>query len=149
MSFSAPVQIPPFCVHKPTGQAYVNLGGRRRYLGRHDSPEASHAYHRILAEWSTHGGRMPVKPEQVTINELLARFWEHAEVYYRRSDGSFTSEIENYRQAMKPLREISSEIAHIPGSASSGSLRDCTRIDSIPSSSVVESSASRAKAIRR
>lgn len=106
MSFSNRRKVPPFRVHQSSGQGYVYLAGQRRYLGRHDRPEALQAYHRVIAEWAAHGGRLPVKPEEITIRELLARFWVHAEQYYRRPDGTCTSELDNYRQAFKPLREL-------------------------------------------
>jgi hypothetical protein len=35
-----PKKLPKFRVHKASGQAYVDLSGRRFYLGRHDGPEA-------------------------------------------------------------------------------------------------------------
>lgn len=36
---SIPPNIPKFRVHKGSGQALVQLSGRRFYLGRHDTPD--------------------------------------------------------------------------------------------------------------
>ncbi|MCA9253473.1 MAG: site-specific integrase [Phycisphaerales bacterium] len=106
MSYPKPPKIPAFRIHKPTGQAYVYLAGKRRYLGRHDKPETLQAYHRLIAEWAAHGGQTPASPDEITIKELIARFWIHAEQYYRKPDGTLTSEPGNYRQALCPLREL-------------------------------------------
>jgi len=51
-----PNVVPPFRVHKATGQGYVNLNGRRVYLGRADTPEAKQRYARVIAEWTANGG---------------------------------------------------------------------------------------------
>ncbi|MGH7140675.1 MAG: hypothetical protein ACREHD_33500, partial [Pirellulales bacterium] len=36
-------------MHKATGQAFVEIKGKRHYLGRHDSPKAREKYDRIIA----------------------------------------------------------------------------------------------------
>jgi len=70
-----PNVVPPFRVHKATGQGYVNLDGRRVYLGRADTPEAKQRYARALAEWLS-GGEQPLdKPTDISIVELAARYW--------------------------------------------------------------------------
>ena len=55
--------------HKPTGQALVELCGRRFYLGRYGKPETEERYHRLVAEWLATGlrrGRTAAKePEPV------------------------------------------------------------------------------------
>ena len=43
---------------------------------------------------------------EITVIELIAKFWQHAQQYYRRKDGTPTSEVENHRQALRPLREL-------------------------------------------
>ena len=43
MSPKPPPKIPPFRIHKASGQGYVSLGGKRIYLGRHDQPGATEA----------------------------------------------------------------------------------------------------------
>jgi integrase len=42
----------------------------------------------------------------LTVNELLTRFWDHAQTYYRRPDGTPTSEVEAYRQALRWAYEL-------------------------------------------
>ena len=42
---------PGYCHHKPTGQAYVNLGGKVVYLGKFGTDASREAYNRVKAEW--------------------------------------------------------------------------------------------------
>ena len=49
---------PKYRLHKGSGQALVQLDGRRFYLGRHGSPESLERYHRLVAEWLA-SGRAP------------------------------------------------------------------------------------------
>ena len=58
----------------------------------------------------THGVITPTAaPPDLTIVELLARLWEHAERYYPPTPGSRTSELDNYRHALRPLRRLYGE----------------------------------------
>ena len=41
---------PGYCRHKPTNQAYVNLGGQVIYLGAYGSEESKERYNRLKAE---------------------------------------------------------------------------------------------------
>ena len=44
------VRIPKYCLHAPTGQAYVRVRGRMVYLGKHGTPASREAYGRAIAE---------------------------------------------------------------------------------------------------
>jgi integrase len=104
-------KIPSYRLHKPTGQAVVRLDGRDFYLGKHGTEESHEAYRRRIAEWLTHG---PIKPIErsdspntgpaLTVNDLILAYWHHAEAYYRRDDGTVSSELEKMRFALRPLR---------------------------------------------
>ena len=48
-------RIPSYRLHKGSGQALVQVNGRRLYLGRHGSPESLERYHRVVAEWLASG----------------------------------------------------------------------------------------------
>ncbi len=85
--------------------AFVEIAGRRHYLGAYDSDVSREAYHRLLAEWSANGTATPVEPAEITIVELIAQFWKHADHYYCKPGGTRTNEINNYRQALQPLKE--------------------------------------------
>lgn len=88
---------------KGADTAFVQVAGQRVYLGVFDSPESRERYARLLAGCEERGGRLPSTSADVTVAELAAQFWLHAEVYYRRADGTQTSEIGNLRCALRPL----------------------------------------------
>jgi len=86
--------------------AFVELNGQRHYLGAYGTAKSKQKYHHLLVEWTTAGGQLPVPKEEITIMELLARFLSYAQKHYRRPDGSPTSEINNFKIALKPLKEL-------------------------------------------
>ncbi len=93
--------------HKRKGRAdtaEVELNGRCIHLGIYDTPESWEKYHRILAEWNANGRRLPVEPEDITIVELIGRYWDFAQSYYRKPDGTPTGEADNIRYPLRDLR---------------------------------------------
>ena len=42
---------PGYCLHKPTGQAYVRFDGKPFYLGEFGSEVSKERYNRLKAEW--------------------------------------------------------------------------------------------------
>ncbi len=97
---------PKFRHHKASGQGFVEVKGRRIYLGRFDLPETLAKYHRFVAELLSGGGLPQVEANEITVVEIIARFWEHAQVYYRKPNGTPTSEVENIRLALRPVRDL-------------------------------------------
>lgn len=92
---------------KPYPRAFVELGGKRVYLGRWGTPESREAYHRTVAEWFASGGRPRVEPTDVTVTEIAAAFWEHAQRHYRRADGTpVPGSVDGYRHALAPLTRL-------------------------------------------
>ncbi len=91
--------------HKATGQAYVVLNGKAIYFGPWGTDEAVESYHRTLAEWHA-AGKNHTAGEDITINELLARFWVHVEQYYVGRDGKPTSQQTILRYALRPLVKL-------------------------------------------
>ena len=113
--------VPSYRLHKQSGQAIVTLVDplkRRKdvLLGPYDSPTSRVEYGRVLAEWEANGRYF--QPHQQTedaadeagmalsVNELILRFWTHVEEHYRHPDGTPTSEVDNYRLSLRPLREL-------------------------------------------
>ncbi len=88
--------------HKATGQGFVELDGRRVYLGAIDNPEIRERYHRTIAESESNGRRLPVDPHDITVAELLAAFGRHAATYY----GSASGESAQFRLATRPLKRL-------------------------------------------
>ena len=94
----------PACIHhKGSGQAFVKLGGRFVYLGAYGSEAAEQNYRRVVAEWQATGGQVAQKV--LTVDHVIAGYWQHAEVYYRKN-GKPTSELSVLRLAMRPLHEL-------------------------------------------
>lgn len=103
--------VPSYLLHKPTGQARVRVNGHDIYLGRYDSPESRAEYARIIAELAvrpTPSDPDPASPasRNLTVNELLLGFWEYADRYYRRADGTPTNELPQFKQTFRLLREL-------------------------------------------
>ncbi len=99
-------RVPSLRHHKATGQGFVEADGHRYYFGRLDRAETREKYHRFVAEWLANGGRHPVPKEDLTVSELIAQYWQHAQGYYCRLDGSATHEVSNIRQALRSVRNL-------------------------------------------
>jgi integrase len=94
----------------------VTFNGKDHYLGHwpegHKNPPGAvrSAYDRIVSEWLAAGRRLQAipaeQPASVSVNELLVAFWRHAEQHYRDLEGRTTDELENLRDALRPLREL-------------------------------------------
>lgn len=99
-------QVPAYCRHRASGQAVVTLDGQDIYLGKYGTAASRQQYNRLIAEWLAAGRRLPVGQGEITVIEMLDRFWQHAEKYYRHGDGSRSDELQNYRYALKPLKDL-------------------------------------------
>jgi integrase len=104
------ISVPKYSLHKPTGQAYVRVGGKFHYLGRYDSAQSRKEYGRIIAELAVN----PVVPSshvqhEITIVELCASYWEYAENYYVK-DGKPTDHIGTVKRAIGIVRELYSDL---------------------------------------
>jgi integrase len=107
-------RVPSYRRHKQSGQAIVTLtdglGGRRDILlGKYRSKESRVEYARVIAEWETAGRVLPSLTKataDLNVNELILRFWKHAEQHYRRPPGTATSELSEYRRAFRVLKEL-------------------------------------------
>ena len=80
---------PKYCLHKPTGRAFVRIRGKFRYLGKYDSLESRRAYKQILDELAREAyGRVvgqatdQADGSMLTVVELCARYLDHADAYY-------------------------------------------------------------------
>jgi len=97
--------IPKLRFHKASGRAYVVLNGTSFFVGANGSPEAEQNYNRVIAEWLSNG-RQSSAANQITIDQVIARFWVYAEGYYRSPDGQPTSELDSLRYALRPLMQL-------------------------------------------
>jgi len=100
-------KVPSYQLHKPTKQALVTLDGRDIYLGQHDTPASHELYDQLIAEWLANSRRLPQEErDRVTVTELIAAFWRHAQGYYRKPDGTPTSLLDGYKLALRPLKHL-------------------------------------------
>ncbi|MGN6543540.1 MAG: tyrosine-type recombinase/integrase, partial [Aureliella sp.] len=94
---------PGYRLHKPTGQAYVNLSGRMFYLGKHGTPESVEKYERLKAEWlvNRHAGKFAADPSGPTVAQVCLAYLDHAKTYYHNG-----TECVSIRLALQPLSEL-------------------------------------------
>ena len=106
-----PSGIPNLQRYRPRNLAAVRLDGRFLYLGPWgDNPDkpcpaARAAYDAKIREWLDAGRRLPAEAAPLTVEELIAKFWVHAEAHYVKN-GRPTSELHNFRIALKPVRRL-------------------------------------------
>lgn len=88
---------------RPNGEdsAFIEVRGRRIYLGPYGSAESHEHYRKTCAELEAAGGHLPVEAAELTVLELLARFVEYAKVYYGES-----RELKNYAVVIRLLRTL-------------------------------------------
>jgi hypothetical protein len=77
-------------------------------LGKYGSKKSRAEYARVLADWEE-ADRTVSRPESdtgLTVNEWLAKFWNHAQIHYRHAGVTLTAEISDLRHTIQPLREM-------------------------------------------
>jgi integrase len=87
-------------------QAFVELDGKRHYLGPWDSPASKALYASKIREWAEAqaGGGLS---QDLTVVELCNRFRQHAESYYRDPEtGQPNRECKHFLIAVKPLLDL-------------------------------------------
>lgn len=86
----------------------VTIAGKDHYLGTYGSKASRALYDRLIGDWLARGrtpdpNQAPAEP--FTITQLLAAYWEHAKVYYRK-DGKPSGEITPLRLVLRELRRL-------------------------------------------
>jgi integrase len=102
-------RVPSLRFHKASGQMFVVLSGRAIYCGKPDEPVTEQRYHQAIAEWMAAGRQAAADPDALTVKELVARFWVHAEQYYRTETDFRNKELEQFKLAFRPLKELYAE----------------------------------------
>lgn len=74
---STKISIPKYHLHRGSGQAFIQIKGKRHYLGKFDSPQSKEAYSRFVAELAV--DPVPTTPtttpkESLTVLELIAAY---------------------------------------------------------------------------
>jgi integrase len=113
MSDHTKPRVPCYRLHKQSGQAVVTLpdglGGRRDVLlGKYGTEASKGEYRRVLLEWEANGRRLAAhqEPADLTVAELIERFWRWSEGYYLHGDGTPTSEVDALRYSLRPLNYL-------------------------------------------
>lgn len=96
---------PSYRRHKRSGQAVVTLCGKDHYLGKWNSKESKEKYDRLIGEWLASDRGLPRAKDRLTVIELVARFWKHAQKHYRKN-GNPTGAAENFKVPLKILKEV-------------------------------------------
>jgi integrase len=112
-------RVPSYRLHRQSGQAVVTLtdaitGQRKDFLlGKHNTDVSREEYKRVVLEWESRSRRLPqVEPSRdLTIAELIARYWQHVEAYYRHADGTPTGEVQAMRYALRPLNHLCGKLS--------------------------------------
>jgi hypothetical protein len=81
----------------------VTLSGQDLYLGKWNTRASRDAYDRLIGEWMANGRSRPQKAENLTVAELVLRYWRFASSYYRKN-GQPTGSIPPIRVALRLLR---------------------------------------------
>ena len=97
---------PKYRHHKASNQGFVELDGRRIYLGKWGLPETEQRYHRTVAEWIANGRHLPVAPEEITVAEMIVQYWAHCKTFYVRPDGRPSQHQDAIRFALATLRHF-------------------------------------------
>lgn len=97
--------VPRYRKHRASGQALVEINGRRHYLGPHGTKASKLEYDRLITEWLSAGRSTAfgVPETVISVVELIVSYLEYAKAYY--GDGR-RGEYSNMRHALKPLREL-------------------------------------------
>jgi integrase len=117
---SAPQKPPSYLKNSSPSGTYARTvirwpGGRKevRSLGVYGSPESHRAHERIISQWRAAWG-LGIDPEagsaappgSLTVEEVAARYWLHAEKRYPKRPGQDHGEIDNIRYALRALRRL-------------------------------------------
>jgi integrase len=103
-------RVPKYRCYEPKNLGLVVINGRQHYLGRYGTPESLAEYHRLvqesLATGSAAGAAPALADPALTVHEVLFLFWDRHATHYRRRDGTPTGELDNYRDALRPPRQL-------------------------------------------
>lgn len=92
--------------HKRSGNGYARFNGRQYWFGHFDDPETHAKFAGFKARWEANGRVVPEDSDEdspLRVADLVALYLQHAEVYYRRADGSTTDEVARVRYSVRPL----------------------------------------------
>ena len=105
-----PVRVPKYRLHNGSGQALVELVGRRIYLGKYGSDESREKYRRLIAAHMSATPDASQKHASVadpllgpSVNEVILVYFRFAKTYYLKNSKP-TDEIAALRACLRRLR---------------------------------------------
>ena len=101
------VRLPKYRLHKGSGQALIQIQGRRIYLGTYNSPESKEKYRQYIAQLTTPGSTVEASgpDEPLIINTLILQYFRYAKAYYVKNDQQ-TDEVYGILAALSRLRQL-------------------------------------------
>jgi len=99
------VNAPP--KHRASGPAVVTIAGRERYLEPHGTKSSRIESDRLITKWLATGRPTlsATSQPELTVAEPIVRYWQFASQHDRKR-GRGTSELDNVRHALRPLKEL-------------------------------------------
>ncbi len=99
--------VPKYCLHRPSGRAYVRIHGKVIYVGDYGTAESKAEYGRLVAECAVNPVCIPVRSSAtaVSVVELIEAYWGFAGTYYARG-GKPTSTLDGIRRSLRVLRQL-------------------------------------------
>jgi len=101
--------VPGYCLHKPSGRAYVRLCGKVVYCGEYGTDESKREYGRLIAEYAVRpvdaATKKPDAASDLTVVELIAAYLDYAQGYYQKN-GVPTRSLYNVKLALKTVRVL-------------------------------------------
>lgn len=101
---------PSYRHHNPSNQGFLEIDGKRHYLGRYDLPETKRAYHRLIAEWIAGGYRLPVPTDEITVLEVADAYSAFAASYYLDRSGEPSEEVGRIRITLRDVVELYGDV---------------------------------------
>ena len=102
-------RIPSYRHHKGSGQAFVQIKGKRHYLGKHGTAESKERYKRVVTELCTSPtakqlvNKSPVeRADGITIVELLAAYLDHLNRY----NGRDTKNVKDIKPVLRVIKQL-------------------------------------------
>ncbi|MFO0905688.1 MAG: site-specific integrase [Pirellulales bacterium] len=111
-----PLKVPSYRHYKPKNLGVVRINGRDIYLGRYDSAESWQKYHQLIAAFlsgvtdpTLEDSSSSPPPPALRVKELALKYFEFAEIYYRKVSKS-TSELNCIRAALRRLLKLYADL---------------------------------------
>jgi len=104
---SKTISVPKYRHHKGSGQAFVQVNGRRHYLGRWNTQATEERYAAFVAKLAVCPTSLPLTTpaSAITVVELAAAYLDFAEGYYQK-DGQRTRSLDNIKRAIRVVKDL-------------------------------------------